>query len=547
MVLKTKPEDKKEVPQTKKDKKAAKQAEKDKAKKLAQAAQEEKAAAKLKRKEKAEDKGKEKALSEGLLRTKGIGLKESGKKGLENASYSLWRKSPEMKAAVKERIDFLTEWFFPGNWEDGEFMDDVRQSTLRGANPASNLLFWAIFTFISLMLIWAGFAEIDEVTRGDGKVIPSSQVQVVQNLEGGIVGEILVREGELVDKGQVLIRIDDTGFASSFNEKKAKLESLRVAIPRMEAEISGEEIVYPEDAPEYVILNDMAVYESRKEELNNSVGILRRQLEQKQQMRKEADTNYAQSKRAYELKNKEYKMTLPLLKEGVVSEVEMLGVEQELNALKGELEAAEIAIPQAESAMEEARERMQEVVVKFRTETLRELAEKKEELARLTEVMKAVGDQVARTTVRAPVKGTVKRMLVNTLGGVVEPGMDLVELIPLEDTLLVQAQIRPKDIAFLRPGQKAMVKISAYDYSIYGGLEATLENIGIDTVTDERGNAFYEIKVRTNKSELEHGGESLPIISGMIATVDILTGKKTVLDYILKPFIKMRDNALRER
>lgn len=496
--------------------------------------------------QKTEKKLADKTKKSTLLNKTGT-IKEGGKKSVGSASYSLWRKSPEVKAAVKEKLDFLTEWFFPGNWEDGEFMDDVRQSTLRGANPASNLLFWAIFTFMTLLLIWAGFAEIDEVTRGDGKVIPSSQVQVVQNLEGGIVSEILAREGELVEKGQVLIRIDDTGFASSFNEKKAKLESLRIAIPRMEAEMSGAEVVYPEDAEEYVVLNDMAVYESRKAELENAVGIINRQLEQKQQMRKEADTNYAQAKRAYELKNKEYQMTKPLFKDGVVSEVEMLRVEQELNALQGEMEGAEIAIPQAESAVEEAKERVKEVMVKFRTETLRELAEKKEELARLSEVMKAVGDQVARTTVRAPVKGTVKRMLVNTLGGVVEPAMDLVELIPLEDTLLVQAQIRPKDIAFLRPGQKAMVKISAYDYSIYGGLPATLENIGVDTVTDERGNAFYEIKVRTTQNYLVHGKEKLPIISGMVATVDILTGKKTVLDYILKPFIKMRDNALRER
>ena len=471
----------------------------------------------------------------------------ASKQTLENTAFKLWEKSPAAKKFVSERLSFLEEWFFPGNWEDGEFMDDVRQATLRGAHPAANRLFWTIFMFIAIMLIWASFAKIDEVTTGEGKVIPSSNVQTVQNLEGGIIQEIFVREGDIVDKGEVLIRIDDTGFSSSFKEKQAKLGALSVAIPRLAAEVTGEDVVYPEDVAQHFIDSDRALAASRRAEINSTLSVLQSQIEQKQQSYKEAETKLAQAKRAFELKNKEYQMTVPMYKEGVVSQVEMLRVEQELNQLQGEMEAAEISVPAAASGVSESVSRFEEARTKFQTETLKELGEKREEFARLSELIKAVEDQVARTTVRAPVRGTIKQVLVNTIGGVVEPGMDLVELIPLEDTLLVEAKIRPSDIAFLRPNQEARVKFSAYDYSIYGGLDARLERIGVDTVVDERGEAFYQIRVRTAENSLKKGDEDLPIIPGMVATVDILTGKKTVLDYILKPFIKMKENALKEK
>lgn len=473
--------------------------------------------------------------------------KAASSQHVENTAYKLWEKSPKAKSFVKEKLSFLEEWFFPGNWEDGEFMDDVRQATLRGAHPAANRLFWVIVFFILAMLTWANFAKLDEVTSGEGKVIPSSNVQTVQNLEGGIIQEIFVRDGDIVEAGEVLIRIDDTGFSSSFNEKLARLEGLKVAIIRLEAEADGEEVVYPIDVAEHFIDTDRALARSRRAEMMSTLSILKSQIEQKQQSYKESLTKLEQAKRAFELKDKEYKMTVPMLSQGVVSKVEMLRVEQELNQLKGEMEASEIAVPSAASSVSESISRLEEARTKIQTETLKELGEKKEEFTRLSESIKAVEDQVARTTVRAPVKGTIKQVLVNTIGGVVEPGMDLVELIPLEDTLLIEARIRPSDIAFLRPNQEARVKFTAYDFSIYGGLDAVLENIGVDTVVDERGEAFYHIRVRTEENSLVRGGKDLPIIPGMVATVDILTGKKSVLDYILKPFIKMKENALKEK
>ena len=456
----------------------------------------------------------------------------------------------EAKSWLTKIIGFLKEWFFPGNWEDGDFMDDVRQATLRGAHPMANLLFWTCAIFLLIMLIWASVAELDEVTAGQGKVIPSSQVQTIQNLEGGIISEILVHEGDIVQKGEIMMRIDDTGFASSYSEKRTRFLTLQAGIARLQAEIQDESPVFPADvtteAPE-IIESENNLYLSRQEELQNTVDIFKQQVTQKEQELKELKSRKEQTARTYKLSKQELDLTKPLLKKGVVSKVEILRLEREVNNIRGEMDFAAIAVPKAESAIREANSRLEEAIVKFRSTALNELAEKKEEYSRLSEVMRAVKDQVDRTTVKAPVRGTVKQVLVTTVGGVIQPGMDLIEVVPLEDSLLVEAKIRPKDIAFIRPNQKAKVKITAYDYSIFGGLDAELVHIGVDTVADEKGEPFYHIRVRTNKNHLERKGEIYPIIPGMVASVDILTGKKTVLDYILKPFRKMSENAMRER
>ncbi len=449
----------------------------------------------------------------------------------------------------------LAKWFDTEGWSDSEYMDDVSQATLRGANPAANLLFWVCAGFIVIMMVWANHAELDEVTHGEGKVIPSTKVQEVEHGEGGIVKEILVREGDIVKKGDPLLRIDDTEFASSLDERKTKYNTLLAEIARLnhelaDAETKADHITFPEDlqntAPS-IVESQNNIYEARKIEKKNSFSILENQVQQKSQELKEAETRAGQTARAHALSKKELDMTKPLLKEGAVSEVEILRLERTVNDLLGEKETAELAVTRAEFALEEAKRRLDEVEVKFRTEALVELGKKQEEMQRLSEVLKADTYRVDRTTVRAPVDSSVKRVLVNTIGSVIGKDEVLVELIPMDDNLLVEAKIRPKDIAFLRPNQKAQVKITAYDFSIYGGLDAELEFIGADTVTDDKGNPFYHIRVRTHKNYLGKGEQKLPIIPGMVATVDILTGKKTVLDYMLKPFNKMRENALRER
>lgn len=450
----------------------------------------------------------------------------------------------------RQKVKDAQDKLFPEHWEDGEFMDDVRQATLRGAHPAANLLFWGIGIFCLIAFLWAGVAEIDEVTRGEGKVIPSSKVQVLQNLEGGIIKEVRVREGDIVEKGQPLIIIDDTGFASSYGEKKSKYLTLQAQLARMEAEINETAPVWPVEvtnkAPE-IIEEEHIIYLSRKEELQSSLDILRRQSEQKEQELKEVTTRHQQAARNYELSKEELDLTIPLEKEGVVSRVEILRLKRTVNDMLAEKEATELAIPRVQSSLREANRRVEEKIIQYRNETLKELSGRREEYNRLAEVMKAVEDQVERTTVRAPVRGTIKQVLVHTRGGVVQPGMELIELIPLEDSLLVEAQIRPADIAFLRPGQEAQVKITAYDFTIFGDLDGFLEHIGADTVTDDRGNSFYKIRVRTTKNYLGTENNPLPIIPGMVTSVDIISGKKTILDYLLKPFRKAREKALRER
>lgn len=449
----------------------------------------------------------------------------------------------------------LSNWFNTEGWDDGEYMDDVSQATLRGAHPAANLLFWVCGAFFVIMLVWANYAELDEVTHGDGKIIPSTKLQEIEHGEGGIVKEILVREGDIVKKGEALLRIDDTEFSSSLEERRTKYQTLLAEIARLEYELASDAsktdvIPYPKkvalEAPG-LIESQNNIYQARRIEKSNATNILENQVQQKSQELKEAQTRVGQTARTYELSKKELDMTKPLLEEGAVSEVEILRLERTVNDLLGEKETAEQAAKRAEFALEEAKERLTEADSKFRTEALIELGKKQEEMQRLSEVLKADTDRVDRTTVRAPVDASVKRVLVNTIGSVVGKDEVLVELIPIDDNLLVEAKVRPKDIAFLRPQQKAQVKITAYDFSIYGGLDAKLEYIGADTVTDENGNPYYHIRVRTDKNYLGKGKERLPIIPGMVATVDILTGKKTVLEYILKPFNKMRENALKER
>lgn len=468
-----------------------------------------------------------------------------------------WQVHPDMEPT---RTQLFGQWckrtFNPGNWEDGVFMDDVRQATLRGAHPAANALFFALSAFIIIFIFWAGFAKLDEVTRGVGAVIPSGRVQTVQNLEGGVIEEILVRDGDVVQSGDVLIRIDDTGFASTLGAQQGRYYNLVASQSRLQAELDwldGAEKPTPkfpkdlrEQAPE-LMQREQNLLASRMQEFEAAKGVFARQVSQRDAELRDARSKQKQSQRSYELANEELQLTRPLFEDGVVSRVELLRLERQVNELAGERDAAKIAISRAQAALSEAQERMQEATSKFRNEVMAEMAKQQEESERLASLLTAEADRVSRTTVRAPVDAVVKQVLVNTVGGVVQPGMNLVELLPLDDSLLVEARIRPNDIAFIRPGQDAMVKITAYDFSIYGGLPGEVEQISADTITNEEEESFYVIRVRTQDNALGTQADPLPIIPGMVAQVDILTGEKSVLDYLLKPLNKARTEALRER
>jgi len=435
--------------------------------------------------------------------------------------------------------------------EDQDFLTDVNAANLYGASIQSHIILWLSFSFVIIAIIWANYATLDEVTRGAGKTIPSSHIQIVQNLEGGILSEILIKEGDIVEKGQALLKLDTVRFASSFNETKLKYYELITTTARLTAEVNKQEIVLPEDvlknAPN-IAADAKQLLASRKNELAANRKILNEQIRQKEQDLIELKSKSQQIARSYKYLKEELKMSEPLVAEGAMSRVEILRLRRSANDLRGELSAANLAIPRLKSFLIEANNKLSELEIRFHTEALEELNLAKAELDRTTETVLALEDRVARTQILSPVKGTVKQLKVTTVGGVVQPGMDLVEIVPFEDQLLIEAEVRPADIAFLRPSQKAMVKLTAYDFSIYGGLEAELEQISPDTIINEEdGESYYIIRLRTNKNYLEKNGEKLKIIAGMTADVDILTGKKSVLDYLLKPILKAQDRALRER
>jgi len=433
---------------------------------------------------------------------------------------------------------------------DLEYVNDPEAVLARSTPSRARAMLWLTVLFIAASLFWASQAELDEVTKGSGKVIPSRHIQVVQNLEGGIISEIMVREGQIVDPGQVMLRIDDTRFSSSFREREVSHSALEARLVRLQAEAGGNAFNPPDDlvasAPA-AVERERALYASHHEQLAAQVNVFEQQAVQRRQELQELRSRLSGLRANQKLLHSELEMTRPLVAKGAVSEVEVLRLERKAIEVRTEINATRLALPRVEAALEEVESRIVSVEVAFSNQAREELNMVAAELAGMSESTVALEDRVKRTLVRAPVHGTVKRLLINTVGGVVQPGSDLIEIVPLEDTLLVEAQIRPGDIAFLRPGLSAIVKITAYDFLIYGGLDAELEHISADTILDDRGDSYYLIRVRTHKNSLGSGAEPLPIIPGMLAQVDILTGKKTVLHYLMKPVLRARVEALRER
>jgi adhesin transport system membrane fusion protein len=431
---------------------------------------------------------------------------------------------------------------------DADYLADAEwamaEQKLRGSRIAVLLTCAAVLALI----VWAAFAPLDEVTRGEGKVIPSRQVQVMQSLDGGIVSEILVREGEQVKAGQLLLKVDPTRFVSSLRENRAQYEALLARAARLTALAHEKPFVPP---PELVksapalVEQERSAYESKRMELDAAVGVARQQLSQRRQELNEVSARREQATQSYNLTARELEVTRPLAKTGAVSEVELLRLERDVARYRGERDAAGAQIPRIQAAISEAQRKIEEVELTLRNQARNELSETNAKLAALSAGSEGLADRVKQAEIRAPMNGTVKQLFANTVGGVVQPGKEIIEIVPSDDALLLEARVQPKDIAFLRPGQPAHVKFTAYDFSIYGGLDATLEHIGADTITDDKGNAFYIVRVRTTQSTI--GEAHMPIIPGMVAEVDILTGTKSLLSYLMKPVLRAKANALTER
>ncbi|MDZ3828028.1 MULTISPECIES: HlyD family type I secretion periplasmic adaptor subunit [Pseudomonas] len=453
-----------------------------------------------------------------------------------------------LKSGVKDSI----RRYFKGSASlQGQPLPEVNKALIEDAPRVVRLTIWAIIGFFIFLLLWANFAVIDEVTKGDGKAIPSSKIQKIQNLEGGIVSELFVKEGQIVEAGAPLIRLDDTRFASNVGETEADRLSMLLRVERLSAEVDDRPLNFPEDVLKAVpgqAKSEESLYISRRQQLHDEIGGLQEQLIQRQQELREFSSKQAQYRQQLGLQRQEINMSEPLVAQGAVSPVEVLRLKRAEVETRGQLDATTLAIPRAESAIKEVQRKIDETRGKFRSDALTQLNEARTDLNKAQATGKALEDRVSRTLVTSPVRGIVNKLLVNTIGGVIQPGSDMVEIVPLDDTLLVEAKIRPQDIAFLHPGQEAIVKFTAYDYTIYGGLKAKLEQIGADTITDEdKKTTYYIIKVRTERSHLGTDEKPLLIIPGMVASVDIITGKKSVLSYLLKPIIRARAEALHER
>lgn len=416
---------------------------------------------------------------------------------------------------------------------------------------SSHILLVTMVGFFVAFIVWANLATLDEVTRGDGKIIPSSEVQVIQNLEGGIVEEFLVREGDTVEAGQILMKLRNIDAASNLGANQSKYLGMMATVSRLKAEAEGKAAPeFPEEvikgAPQSVT-EEMEAFKANNQSFSSQIAVYEQQLAQRQQEVRELNTRIADIRGVISLSQQERDVIAPLVERGSAPKLELIQLERALKEKQTELNGLLGALPRSKAAVSEAEAKIAEVKNGFRAQAQTELSAKMIEMNAIGETLGSLEDRKTRTEIRSPVNGTVKDIKVTTVGGVVKPGENIIEIVPKDDQLLVEARVRPSDIAFLYPKQPAVVKLTAYDFSIYGGLKGELIDISADTITNEKGESFYRVRLRTFENTLKRKGEVLPIIPGMVASVDIMTGKKTVMEYILKPFIKTLNNAMNER
>ncbi|MBO6227040.1 MAG: HlyD family type I secretion periplasmic adaptor subunit, partial [Shewanella sp.] len=389
---------------------------------------------------------------------------------------------------------------------DLDMVDDVYGAMMTDAPSGHRLIIWALAAMVVCFLLWAGFAKLDKVTTGTGKVIPSSQVQVIQSLDGGIMQELYVQEGEMVTKGQPLVRIDDTRFRSDYAQQEQEVFGLKTNAIRMRAEldsilisdmtsdwreqvlITKKALVFPENiiaAEPALVKRQQEEYNGRLDNLSNQLEILVRQIQQRQQEIDDLASKTTTLTTSMQLISRELELTRPLAKKGIVPEVELLKLERTVNDLQGELNSMRLLRPKVKAAMDEAILKRREAVFVYAADLRAQLNETQTRLSRMNEAQVGAQDKVSKAIITSPVNGTIKTTHINTLGGVVQPGVDIIEIVPSEDQLLIETKILPKDIAFLHPGLPAVVKITAYDFTRYGGLKGTVEHISADTSQDE--------------------------------------------------------------
>lgn len=430
-----------------------------------------------------------------------------------------------------------------------QYLESLSAAVLHSTPRRSRLVLYFWLLTVALFLLWASIAKVDEIVRAHGKIVPSGENKVLQNLEGGIVESIDVKEGEMVKKGQVLLRIKNMRSRSELEGYLSKYYELAARAARLKAQAKNRPLEFDkalaEEHPE-LIERERSLYNANMGRLKAELETLRKQMHQKQLLLAEAKEKLKNLEKSYALIEEEVKMSEPMVKEGVKSKVDFLKLQREANAVRTEIDSVKTSIPRLESAIAEIESRIEEQQLKFRSESERKMNETLGEMERVMAKIRAFEDTVARTVVRSPVDGIVKKLYIHTIGGVVKPGMDLVEIVPLGKNLIAEVKVSPKDIAFIYPGQKALVKFTAYDYSIYGGLKGKVIGISPDTVTDKKDRTFYIVRIETDSNHLLSGGKRLKIIPGMVVDADIVTGKRTILDYLLKPLLHSKDYIFTE-
>lgn len=407
---------------------------------------------------------------------------------------------------------------------------------------------------IASFLAWAAFASIDEIARGEGKVIPVSKTQIIQSSEPGVVQQIAVTLGQIVRKGDLLVQLDNTTTTSTLGESVAKARALGAKVARLKLEEAGlydTKFVCPDEiltVAKPVCDNEESLFAADRASYENKLGVLQERVKQRENELSEAHANIARLTDNIEGAQRQYNLIKPLSDKKLVAQTEMLKVERDLTDQQGQLKVYQESIDRLEAAVQEAKLQVGDLALELRQQALTEKATTLAELSVVDETIRGASDRVKRTDIRSPVDGIVNTLEVNTIGAYVDPGRVIAGVVPTADTLLIEAKISPRDVAFVRRGQPAVVKVTAYDFSIFGGLEGVVENISADSLVEkEKGETYYLVQVKTDKSELERNGKSYPIMPGMVASVEIMTGNKTVLSYLLKPINKARSEALTER
>lgn len=411
-----------------------------------------------------------------------------------------------------------------------------------------------VAAFIVIFLAWAAIAEIDEIARGEGKVIPVSKTQIIQSSEAGVVETIAVQVGQVVRKGELIVQLNNTTTESSLGESVAKARAFGAKIARLALEEAGSydaAFVCPEDVQTVaskVCENEERLFAANKASYLNKAGVLRERVRQRENELTEAQANIVRLEQNITQSTRQYDLMSPLAKKGLVAQTELIAIERELTDQRGQITVYQESLERLRGAVEEARLQVEELALQLRQQALTEKAQTLAELSVIDETIRGATDRVSRTDIRSPVDGIVNTLEVNTIGAYVDPGTVVAGIVPTADTLLIEAKISPRDVAFITRGQKAIVKVTAYDFSIFGGLEGEVTNVSADSIVDkEKGETFYLVHVKTDVSELIRGDKAYPIIPGMVATAEIMTGRKTILSYLMKPINKAQSVALTER